>query len=168
MDTANYEPKDEAHFEYSWQWAYKGSEWRGWQLCHRLFLQRRNHQGLLLFYPIVSNVFLPVAKVAKTIRIYFIFLLCISQSEQQWQGFSLGWTHRILIPIRQWDYCFACLPLQWSKPTWQSRGSGKELHLPVWFHELVYQQGICLFPIHAIQIWRSDTIVWKVDSARLR
>ena len=23
MDTANYEPKDEAHFEYSWQWAYK-------------------------------------------------------------------------------------------------------------------------------------------------
>ena len=21
------------------------SEWRGWQLCHRLFLQRRNHQG---------------------------------------------------------------------------------------------------------------------------
>ncbi len=22
MDTANYEPKDEAHFEYSWQWAY--------------------------------------------------------------------------------------------------------------------------------------------------
>lgn len=22
-DTANYEPKDEAHFEYSWQWAYK-------------------------------------------------------------------------------------------------------------------------------------------------
>lgn len=24
LDTANYEPKDEAHFEYSWQWAYKG------------------------------------------------------------------------------------------------------------------------------------------------
>lgn len=23
MDTANYEPKDEAHFEYRWQWAYK-------------------------------------------------------------------------------------------------------------------------------------------------
>ncbi len=23
MDTANYEPKDEAHFEYSWQWAYR-------------------------------------------------------------------------------------------------------------------------------------------------
>lgn len=23
MDTANYEPKDKAHFEYSWQWAYK-------------------------------------------------------------------------------------------------------------------------------------------------
>lgn len=23
IDTANYEPKDEAHFEYSWQWAYK-------------------------------------------------------------------------------------------------------------------------------------------------
>ncbi|MCF0188402.1 MAG: saccharopine dehydrogenase family protein [Bacteroidaceae bacterium] len=23
MDTANYEPRDEAHFEYSWQWAYK-------------------------------------------------------------------------------------------------------------------------------------------------
>ena len=23
MDTANYEPKDEAHFEYSWQWAYQ-------------------------------------------------------------------------------------------------------------------------------------------------
>jgi saccharopine dehydrogenase-like NADP-dependent oxidoreductase len=23
MDTANYEPKDEAKFEYSWQWAYK-------------------------------------------------------------------------------------------------------------------------------------------------
>ena len=23
MDTANYEPKDQAHFEYSWQWAYK-------------------------------------------------------------------------------------------------------------------------------------------------
>ena len=23
LDTANYEPKDEAHFEYSWQWAYK-------------------------------------------------------------------------------------------------------------------------------------------------
>ena len=23
VDTANYEPKDEAHFEYSWQWAYK-------------------------------------------------------------------------------------------------------------------------------------------------
>ena len=23
MDTANYEPKEEAHFEYSWQWAYK-------------------------------------------------------------------------------------------------------------------------------------------------
>ena len=22
LDTANYEPKDEAHFEYSWQWAY--------------------------------------------------------------------------------------------------------------------------------------------------
>lgn len=25
LDTANYEPKDEAHFEYSWQWAYKKS-----------------------------------------------------------------------------------------------------------------------------------------------
>ena len=24
LDTANYEPKDEAHFEYSWQWAYRG------------------------------------------------------------------------------------------------------------------------------------------------
>lgn len=23
MDTANYEPRDEAHFEYSWQWAYR-------------------------------------------------------------------------------------------------------------------------------------------------
>ena len=23
LDTANYEPKDEAHFEYSWQWAYR-------------------------------------------------------------------------------------------------------------------------------------------------
>ena len=23
LDTANYEPKDKAHFEYSWQWAYK-------------------------------------------------------------------------------------------------------------------------------------------------
>ena len=23
LDTANYEPKDVAHFEYSWQWAYK-------------------------------------------------------------------------------------------------------------------------------------------------
>ena len=23
IDTANYEPKDEAHFEYSWQWAYQ-------------------------------------------------------------------------------------------------------------------------------------------------
>ena len=23
LDTANYDPKDEAHFEYSWQWAYK-------------------------------------------------------------------------------------------------------------------------------------------------
>ena len=23
MDTANYEPKDEAKFEYSWQWAYQ-------------------------------------------------------------------------------------------------------------------------------------------------
>ena len=23
MDTANYEPRDEAHFEYSWQWAYQ-------------------------------------------------------------------------------------------------------------------------------------------------
>ena len=23
MDTANYEPPDEAHFEYSWQWAYQ-------------------------------------------------------------------------------------------------------------------------------------------------
>ena len=23
LDTANYEPRDEAHFEYSWQWAYK-------------------------------------------------------------------------------------------------------------------------------------------------
>ena len=23
LDTANYEPKDDAHFEYSWQWAYK-------------------------------------------------------------------------------------------------------------------------------------------------
>ena len=23
MDTANYEPKDQAHFEYSWQWAYR-------------------------------------------------------------------------------------------------------------------------------------------------
>ena len=22
LDTANYEPRDEAHFEYSWQWAY--------------------------------------------------------------------------------------------------------------------------------------------------
>ena len=25
LDTANYEPRDEAHFEYSWQWAYPGS-----------------------------------------------------------------------------------------------------------------------------------------------
>lgn len=25
LDTANYEPKDEAHFEYSWQWAYKNA-----------------------------------------------------------------------------------------------------------------------------------------------
>ena len=25
LDTANYEPKDEAHFEYSWQWATKTS-----------------------------------------------------------------------------------------------------------------------------------------------
>ncbi len=24
LDTANYEPPDEAHFEYSWQWAYRG------------------------------------------------------------------------------------------------------------------------------------------------
>ncbi|MCD7714633.1 MAG: saccharopine dehydrogenase NADP-binding domain-containing protein, partial [Prevotella sp.] len=23
LDTANYEPRDEAHFEYSWQWAFK-------------------------------------------------------------------------------------------------------------------------------------------------
>ena len=23
LDTANYEPKEEAHFEYSWQWAYR-------------------------------------------------------------------------------------------------------------------------------------------------
>lgn len=23
----------------------KSGEWRGWQLCHRHFLQRRNHQG---------------------------------------------------------------------------------------------------------------------------
>ena len=23
LDTANYEPKDVAHFEYSWQWAYR-------------------------------------------------------------------------------------------------------------------------------------------------
>ena len=23
LDTANYEPRDKAHFEYSWQWAYK-------------------------------------------------------------------------------------------------------------------------------------------------
>ena len=23
LDTANYEPRDEAHFEYSWQWAYR-------------------------------------------------------------------------------------------------------------------------------------------------
>lgn len=51
LDTANYEPKDEAHFEYSWQWAYQdkfkkagltailgcgfdpGSKWRLYCLC---------------------------------------------------------------------------------------------------------------------------------------
>ena len=25
LDTANYEPKDEAHFEYSWQWAFSAA-----------------------------------------------------------------------------------------------------------------------------------------------
>ena len=32
MDTANYEPKDEAHFEYSWQWAYKDKFEKSWSL----------------------------------------------------------------------------------------------------------------------------------------
>ena len=32
MDTANYEPKDEAHFEYSWQWAYNDKYEKG-RLC---------------------------------------------------------------------------------------------------------------------------------------
>lgn len=33
LDTANYEPKDEAHFEYSWQWAYKTFR-RSWSDCY--------------------------------------------------------------------------------------------------------------------------------------
>ena len=34
IDTANYEPLDEAHFEYSWQWAYQErfrAEGASWQ-----------------------------------------------------------------------------------------------------------------------------------------
>jgi saccharopine dehydrogenase (NAD+, L-lysine-forming) len=35
LDTANYEPKDEAKFEYSWQWAYQET------------FQRKRHHGVV-------------------------------------------------------------------------------------------------------------------------
>ena len=37
MDTANYEPPETAHFEYSWQWAYK-NDLRKQELRHFLVL----------------------------------------------------------------------------------------------------------------------------------
>ena len=33
LDTANYEPKDEAHFEYSWQWAFRERFEKGGMQC---------------------------------------------------------------------------------------------------------------------------------------
>ncbi len=52
MDTANYEPKDVAHFEYSWQWAYQ---------------ERFREKGLMAvlgcgFDPGVSNIFCAYAQ----------------------------------------------------------------------------------------------------------
>ena len=41
LDTANYEPKDVAHFEYSWQWAYKKT-FRGCRVDRYLRLRLRS------------------------------------------------------------------------------------------------------------------------------
>ena len=52
IDTANYEPRDVAHFEYNWQWAY-----------HEKFRQRRNMAVLGSgFDPGVTNVFTAYAQ----------------------------------------------------------------------------------------------------------
>lgn len=47
LDTANYEPKDEAHFEYSWQWAYRERFEKGRPDCHtRLRFRPRSERHL--------------------------------------------------------------------------------------------------------------------------
>ena len=65
LDTANYEPPDEAHFEYSWQWAYK---------------EKFRKRGLMAvlgcgFDPGVSNIFTAYAQKHLLDRINYIDIL---------------------------------------------------------------------------------------------
>ncbi len=65
LDTANYEPPDEAHFEYSWQWAYK---------------EKFRKKGLMAvlgcgFDPGVSNIFTAYAQKHLLDRINYIDIL---------------------------------------------------------------------------------------------
>ena len=47
LDTANYEPRDEAKFDYKWQWAYHDKYKAGPDGGARLRLRSRRHQRLL-------------------------------------------------------------------------------------------------------------------------
>ncbi len=65
LDTANYEPPDEAHFEYSWQWAYR---------------EKFRKRGLMAvlgcgFDPGVSNIFTAYAQKHLLDRINYIDIL---------------------------------------------------------------------------------------------
>ncbi len=65
LDTANYEPPDEAHFEYSWQWAYR---------------EKFRKRGLMAvlgcgFDPGVSNIFTAYAQKRLLDRINYIDIL---------------------------------------------------------------------------------------------
>ena len=65
LDTANYEPPDEAHFEYSWQWAYR---------------EKFRKKGLMAvlgcgFDPGVSNIFTAYAQKHLLDRINYIDIL---------------------------------------------------------------------------------------------
>ena len=147
MDTANYEPRDEAHFEYSWQWAYQ---------------ERFEKAGLMAllgsgFDPGVTSVFATYLKKHYLDRIDTLDILDCNGGDHG-QHFATNFNPEINIrevtaPARHWENGqWVTTPALSHKQTFDFEAVGPK-NMYLMYHEELESLGRHLPEIKRIRFW---------------